>query len=67
MSFFTNLVQDVSKFFEPGDKKDEIPEDELREQQLLKEKHRYDSFAAVRHDCNVKYYVDGQNYCWYVF
>jgi phospholipase D1/2 len=64
MSFFTNLVQDVTHFFE-GEKKEENPDDDFIEQQLNNEKHRYDSFAAVRHDCEVKSFVDGQNYCWY--
>lgn len=64
MSFFTNLVQEVTHFFDSSENKDETPDDDFIEQQLLNEKHRYDSFAAVRHDCEVKYYVDGQNYCW---
>lgn len=65
MSFFTNLAAKVTDLFdgEPV-KKDDKPDDDTLEQQLANEKHRYDSFAAVRHGAQVKFYVDGQNYCW---
>lgn len=66
MSFFTNLASQVNNFFDSSaaETQDENPDDDFIEQQLLNEKHRYDSFAAVRHDAQVKYYIDGQNYCW---
>lgn len=63
MNFFTDLADKVSQLLEssPEDKKDD---DDYIEQQLLQEKHRYDSFAAVRHGAQVKFFIDGQNYCW---
>ncbi|KAG0171892.1 hypothetical protein DFQ28_003801 [Apophysomyces sp. BC1034] len=41
-------------------------EEDQREEGFVKEHHRYDSFAPVRHECQVKYFVDGQDYCWAV-
>jgi hypothetical protein len=64
MSFFQSLAAKVNDLFDHHETKDENPNDDLVEQQLAQEKHRFDSFAAVRHDAQVKYYVDGQNYCW---
>lgn len=65
MSFFTNLAAQVTDFFDgETPKKDDNPDDDTIEQQLANEQHRYDSFAAVRHGAQVKYFVDGQNYCW---
>lgn len=67
MSIFTNLIEQVKEVFEgSSDKKPEEQDDDFIEQQLANEKHRYDSFAAVRHDAQVKFFVDGQNYCWAV-
>ncbi|KAI9468470.1 MAG: hypothetical protein EXX96DRAFT_590746 [Benjaminiella poitrasii] len=68
MSFFTNLISEVNNFFgaSSNDDNDQDGEDDFIEQQLMNEEHRYDSFAAVRHNAQVKYYVDGQNYCWAV-
>ncbi|RCH89710.1 hypothetical protein CU098_009899, partial [Rhizopus stolonifer] len=69
MSFFANLAAQVESFFDPScydETKDETKDDDFIEQQLAAEEHRYDSFAAVRHDAQVKYFVDGQNYCWAV-
>ena len=64
MSFFTNLAAKVTDLFDGDAKKDDNPDDDFIEQQLAQEQHRYDSFAAVRHGAQVKYFVDGQNYCW---
>lgn len=38
-------------------------EDE-REQDYMTEGHRYDSFAPIRQEAMVKYYIDGHDYCW---
>lgn len=66
MSFFTNLAAQVNSLFDPScpEKKAANQDDDFIEEQLMNEKHRYDSFAAVRHDAQVKHYIDGQNYCW---
>ncbi|CEP10723.1 hypothetical protein [Parasitella parasitica] len=67
MSFFTTLIEQVKDVFEAAsDNTPEDQDDDLLEQKLMNEKHRYDSFAAVRHDASVKFYIDGQNYCWAV-
>ncbi|KAI7856548.1 hypothetical protein BDC45DRAFT_503017 [Circinella umbellata] len=55
MAFITNFF---SNMFEANDEEDE------REQELSKKYHRYDSFAPVRHDAKVKYFIDGHDYCW---
>lgn len=60
MSFFTNLFTQVSQLFD-GDE-----DEEKREERLNTEKHRFESFAPVRHGARVKHYVDGQDYCWAV-
>ncbi|RCH99456.1 hypothetical protein CU097_013561 [Rhizopus azygosporus] len=36
------------------------------EEEYLAEGHRYGSFAPVRHDAMVKFFIDGHNYCWAV-
>ncbi|KAI8373627.1 hypothetical protein EDC96DRAFT_458022 [Choanephora cucurbitarum] len=68
MTFFSNLAQQIESFFDPSTSTQANPEDDddFIEQQLAAEEHRYDSFAAVRHNAQVKYFVDGQNYCWAV-
>lgn len=67
MSIFTSFIEQVKEVFEgSSDKKPEDQDDDFIEQQLANEKHRYDSFAAVRHDAQVKFFIDGQNYCWAV-
>lgn len=65
MEYLTNLAAKVTDLFDgEAPKKTEDLDDDALEQQLANEKHRYDSFAAVRHGAQVKFYVDGQNYCW---
>jgi phospholipase D1/2 len=64
MNFFTDLADKVSQLLETSPEQDKKDDDDYIEQQLLKEKHRYDSFAAVRHGAQVKFFIDGQNYCW---
>ncbi|KAI7896962.1 uncharacterized protein EV154DRAFT_490014 [Mucor mucedo] len=68
MTFFSDIADKVNSLFETScdEKKDGAPDDDFIEQQLANEKHRYDSFAAVRHEAQVKFYIDGQNYCWAV-
>lgn len=67
MEYLTNLAAKVTDLFDgEAPKKTEDLDDDALEQQLANEKHRYDSFAAVRHGAQVKFYVDGQNYCWAV-
>lgn len=39
-------------------------EDE-REEDYMAEGHRFDSFAPIRHEAMVKYFIDGHDYCWY--
>ena len=58
MAFITNFF---SNMFEANDEENE------REQEFSKKYHRYDSFAPVRHDAKVKYFIDGHDYCWYSF
>jgi phospholipase D1/2 len=58
MSFFNTLFHRVSELFD-GD-----VDEEKREEQLVAESHRYESFAPVRHGAQVKHFVDGQDYCW---
>lgn len=55
MSFFVNLVQDL---FEGDD------EEEQREEELSQTYHRHGSFAPVRHDAKVKFFIDGHDYFW---
>ncbi|KAI9493052.1 hypothetical protein BDB00DRAFT_825218 [Zychaea mexicana] len=40
--------------------------EEEREHKYQSTTHRYGSFAPVRHDASVKYFVDGHDYCWAV-
>ncbi|KAI9276308.1 hypothetical protein BY458DRAFT_433755 [Sporodiniella umbellata] len=63
-TFFGDLKEKFSHLFDHEEPKKE--DDDLIEQQLLNEKHRFDAFAAVRHGAQVKFFVDGQNYCWAV-
>ncbi|ORY93035.1 hypothetical protein BCR43DRAFT_496218 [Syncephalastrum racemosum] len=60
MSFFTNLAAKVTEMFEGTEDED------TREAEFASKFHRYGSFAPVRHDAEVKFYVDGHNYCWAV-
>lgn len=39
-------------------------DEQEREEEYLAQGHRYDSFAPIRHDAMVKYFVDGHDYCW---
>ncbi|CAO3630936.1 unnamed protein product [Mucor hiemalis] len=41
-------------------------EEQEREEEYLAEGHRYDSFAPIRHEAMVKYFIDGHDYCWAV-
>ncbi|KAI9491274.1 hypothetical protein BDB00DRAFT_767302 [Zychaea mexicana] len=41
-------------------------EEDEREDEFTKSYHRYDSFAPVRHEAQVKYFIDGHDYCWAV-
>ncbi|KAG1150556.1 hypothetical protein G6F37_000150 [Rhizopus arrhizus] len=66
MTFFSDIAEKVSHLFDTPPDEPKKEDDDYIEQQLLNEKHRYDSFAAVRHGAQVKFFVDGQNYCWAV-
>lgn len=35
-----------------------------REEEYLAEGHRFDSFAPIRQEAMVKYFIDGHDYCW---
>lgn len=35
-----------------------------REEEYMMEEHRYDSFAPIRQEAMVKYFIDGHDYCW---
>ncbi|KAI8085326.1 hypothetical protein BDF21DRAFT_379811 [Thamnidium elegans] len=37
-----------------------------REEDYLAEGHRFSSFAPIRHEAMVKYFIDGHDYCWAV-
>jgi phospholipase D1/2 len=39
-------------------------ENSLDEEEFLAERHRFDSFAPIRHEAMVKYFIDGHDYCW---
>lgn len=39
-------------------------EEQEREEEYLAEGHRYESFAPIRHEAMVKYFIDGHDYCW---
>ncbi|ORE03496.1 phospholipase D/nuclease [Rhizopus microsporus var. microsporus] len=65
MTIFSDIAEKVTSLFESSEEPKK-EDDDFIEQQLLNEKHRYDSFAAVRHGAQVKYFIDGQNYCWAV-
>lgn len=39
-------------------------EEQEREEEYLMEEHRYGSFAPIRHEAMVKYFIDGHDYCW---
>ncbi|KAI7858196.1 hypothetical protein BDC45DRAFT_499033 [Circinella umbellata] len=43
----------------------EVTEEE-REHNYQTTTHRYGSFAPVRHDTSVKFFIDGHDYCWAV-
>ena len=62
MTIFSDIADKVTSLFESSEEPKK-EDDDFIEQQLLNEKHRYDSFAAVRHGAQVKYFIDGQNYC----
>ncbi|KAI9267423.1 hypothetical protein BY458DRAFT_533912 [Sporodiniella umbellata] len=64
MNVLGDIADKVTHIFDSSE--ESKPDEEAYEQQLLNEKHRYDSFAAVRHEAEVKFFVDGQNYCWAV-
>ncbi|KAI8980525.1 hypothetical protein BDB01DRAFT_836742 [Pilobolus umbonatus] len=66
MAFFTNLMGQVSTFFDSSATATKPVDDDTVEQALNNETHRYDSFAAVRHGAQAKHYIDGQTYCWAV-
>ncbi|KAI9248403.1 hypothetical protein BY458DRAFT_560172 [Sporodiniella umbellata] len=38
--------------------------DEGEEEEYSAEGHRFQSFAPVRHDAMVKFFIDGHDYCW---
>ncbi|KAL0085255.1 hypothetical protein J3Q64DRAFT_1746253 [Phycomyces blakesleeanus] len=68
MPFFRKLAHKVkdnikSNLHEIIYSKDE--EDE-REEEYRSGDHRHKSFAPVRHEAEVKYFVDGHDYCWAV-
>ncbi|KAG1152416.1 hypothetical protein G6F37_000260 [Rhizopus arrhizus] len=44
----------------------EASQEDDDEEEYLAEGHRYDSFAPVRHDAMVKFFIDGHDYCWAV-
>ncbi|KAI7906737.1 uncharacterized protein BX663DRAFT_497470 [Cokeromyces recurvatus] len=41
-------------------------ENEEDEEEYSSEGHRYESFAPIRHEAMVKYFIDGHDYCWAV-
>ncbi|KAI8140212.1 hypothetical protein BJV82DRAFT_624297 [Fennellomyces sp. T-0311] len=57
MAFITNFF---SNMFDAGEEEDQ------REEEFSQNYHRHDSFAPVRHEAKVKYFIDGHDYCWAV-
>lgn len=57
MAFIANFIAEL---FEGDD------DEEKREEEFTQTFHRYGSFAPVRHEAQVKYFIDGHDYCWQV-
>ncbi|KAI9312755.1 hypothetical protein BX666DRAFT_1986220 [Dichotomocladium elegans] len=58
---FVNAIQHkFIHFFQKEEDEDE------REKNYQKKLHRYNSFAPVRHGADVKFFIDGHDYCWAV-
>ena len=65
VSFFNNFTNKVENKVKNIFHKEESEED--REHKYQTTTHRYGSFAPVRHDASVKFFIDGHDYCWYDF
>lgn len=62
-SHFANKVKSkfrekISNAIGTGDDENE------REEEYLAEGHRFGSFAPIRQEAMVKYFIDGHDYCW---
>lgn len=55
--------QAVSDVVNPEGNEHNSDEDN-REEEYMAEGHRFDSFAPIRHEAMVKYFIDGHDYCW---
>lgn len=55
MAFFTNFIAELFD----GDE-----DEESREAENARQYHRFESFSPVRHNAQVKYFIDGRDYCW---
>ncbi|KAJ8656583.1 hypothetical protein O0I10_007660 [Lichtheimia ornata] len=62
--FRTRVRHKFIHFFHAAEEHQETEEE--REHNFQTKLHRYNSFAPVRHDSQVKFYIDGHDYCWAV-
>lgn len=60
--FRTRIRHKFIHFFHPAEEQQESEEE--REHNFQTKLHRYNSFAPVRHDSQVKFFIDGHDYCW---
>jgi phospholipase D1/2 len=69
MPILNHLANKVKHKFRHGVNnviKNEECQDDDREEEYLMEDHRYESFAPIRQEAMVKYFIDGHDYCWFV-
>lgn len=70
MSFFQDIAKSIKGNFEELEfrAKDALnmDDEEIREKKYIADHHRFDSFAPIRDNVQVKYFVDGKDYLWLV-
>lgn len=69
MPILSHLANKVKHKFRHGVNnviKNDDKQDDEREEEYMMEDHRYGSFAPIRQEAMVKYFIDGHDYCWFV-
>lgn len=70
MSFFEDIAKSVKGELEELEFRTKgllhLDDEEIREQKYMAECHRFESFAPIREEAQVKYFVDGKDYLWSV-
>jgi len=70
MSFFEDIAKSVKGELEELEFRTKgllhLDDEEIREQKYMAECHRFESFAPIREEAQVKYFVDGKDYLWAV-